>query len=260
MQHLEPAFSSAAATHSGRVRERNEDCYLVRPETGLWAVADGMGGEHAGDVASAMVISELQAIEPQPSATALLARCEAGIVRANGRLKELAADRGAAVIGTTVVMLLTFEAYYACIWSGDSRVYRIRDGDIVQLSRDHTEVQELVSDGVLTADEARLWPGRNVITRAIGVQDEPELELEYGVLEQGDTFVLCSDGLTVHVADNEIRDIVSARAPQEACDALIELTLSRGAVDNVTVVVVRYQPNGAPLASSSGGSAYRSWE
>lgn len=241
-------FDSAAATHVGKVRQCNEDAYLVRPESGIWAVADGMGGEEAGDVASSTVVEALQSIEPPRSAAELLAACEDRVLLANSRLKAIAAERHTLVIGSTIAMLLAYGSHYACVWSGDSRIYRVRGGKIAQISRDHTAVQELIDNGTLTPDEARAWPERHVITRAIGVYDEPELELQYGVLSPGDVFVLCSDGLTAHVSDDEIRYYVSTRPSQEACDDLIALTLRRGAVDNVTVLVVRYHPNGSGLA------------
>lgn len=252
-------FDSAAATHVGKVRLCNEDSYLIRPESGVWAVADGMGGEEAGDVASSTVIAALQSIEPPGSAADLLAACEDRVIRANSHLKAIASQRGAPVVGTTVAVLLTYGSHYACVWSGDSRIYRVRGGKIAQLSRDHTAVQELIDNGKLTPDEARTWPERHVITRAIGVYDQPELELEYGVLSPGDVFVLCSDGLTAHVSDDEIRQCVSMRLSQQACDELIALTLRRGALDNVTVIVVRYRPNGSGLMVSSGQSSKR-WE
>jgi serine/threonine protein phosphatase PrpC len=240
-------FDSGAATHVGKVRLCNEDAYLARPDTGVWAVADGMGGAEAGDVASSTVIAALRSIEPPSSAADLLAACEDRVLRANGYLKDIARERGAAIIGTTVAVLLTYGSHYACVWSGDSRIYRIRDGRIAQLSHDHTAVQELVDNGMLTPGEAHNWPERHVITRAIGVQDEPELELQYGVLRPGDVFILCSDGLTTHVSDSEILDCIGTHRSQRACDDLVALTLRRGALDNVTVVVVRYRPNGSGL-------------
>jgi protein phosphatase len=112
-------------------------------------------------------------------------------------------------------------------------------------------VQELVAEGLLKPEEARTWPRRNVVTHAIGVHDDPELEIADGLLQAGDAFVLCSDGLTSHVEDSEILQEVMTNASQRACDALIELTLARGATDNVTVVVARYQPNGGVPAGQA---------
>lgn len=238
-------FDTGASTHVGRVRERNEDSYLTRPDAGIWAVADGMGGLDAGDLASATVVKALDSIEAPRSAAELLAWCERRMVAANSSLYELGRQRGS-LIGTTIAVLLAHERHFACVWSGDSRIYLVRDGAIALQSRDHTEVQELVAEGKLSPVEARSWPRRNVVTRAIGVTTDPELEIKDGVLQAGDTFVLCSDGLTAHVDDGEIRDHVSNGGAQRACDALVELTLARGAADNVTVVVVRYQPVGRP--------------
>ena len=243
-------FEAGAATHVGKVRDGNEDSYLVHASCGLWAVADGMGGHLSGEVASDTVVGELRAVLPPASAAELLAGCEEHLVAANGRLRELSRENDG-TIGSTVVVLLVYDRHYACVWSGDSRIYRIRAGAIEQVTVDHTEVQELVAAGSLSAEEARTWPRRNVITHAIGVADDPEIEMIHGGLMPGDTFVLCSDGLTAHVTDDEILAAVAEAGPQEACDALVALTLERGAVDNVTLVVVRYDLM-APAAADAG--------
>jgi protein phosphatase len=250
MQKAHVMFETGAVTHVGKVRERNEDSYLTRPETGIWAVADGMGGHEDGDLASQTVIEALRSIESPTSAAELLSRCESQVAIANDRLKQISSERGGAIIGATVAVLLAYDSHYACVWSGDSRIYVVRAGGITQLSRDHTEVQQLLSEGIITPKEAKNWTGRNVITRAIGVFDEPELEVSSGPLQPGDSFVICSDGLTNHVQDDEILDCVRANLSQQACDRLLELTLQRGAVDNVTVIVVRYHPESAPLTHS----------
>jgi protein phosphatase len=247
MEHEFSWFESGAATHVGKVRQQNEDSYLVSTASGVWAVADGMGGHTAGDLASHTVVEELQRIPPPSSAAELLANCEARIVHANSHLKQLADARHGTIIGTTVAVLLVYEQFFACVWAGDSRLYRVRGRAIEQLSVDHTEVQELVADGKLTAEEARSWPRRNVITRAIGTYDDPELEMTDGTLEPGDIFVICSDGLTNHVEDREILALATANPPQRACDLLVGLALDRGATDNVTIVSVRFDPT-APKA------------
>jgi protein phosphatase len=245
MQHALAIFDTGAATHVGRVRERNEDCHLARPEAGIWAVADGMGGHSDGDVASRTLIRALASIERPASAAALLDLLEDCVTKANARLRELGNERGE-VVGTTLAVLLAFDDYYACVWSGDSRIYLVREGEIVQLTRDHTEVEELLAEGSITVEEAKTWAGRNVVTRAIGVFDMPELEMTSGALCPGDSFVICSDGLTNHVRADEILGSVSANLSQQACDELIALTLERGALDNVTVVIARYQPGHTP--------------
>ena len=245
MQDASHRFDTGAATHVGRVREHNEDSYLARPDAGIWAVADGMGGLDAGELASATVIQALDSIEAPRSAAELLAWCEQRVVAANSTLYELGRRRRG-LIGTTIAVLLTHERHFACVWSGDSRIYLVRNGRIALQSRDHTEVQEMISEGRLSPAEARRWPGRHIVTRAIGVHTAPELEIKDGVLQTADAFILCSDGLTAHVEDGEILELVVNRGAQHACDALVDLTLSRGAADNVTVVVVRYQPVGRP--------------
>jgi len=250
MYDAKSRIEAGAATHVGRVRAQNEDNYLVATRRGLWAVADGMGGHEAGEIASRAVVEELAAISIPASASELLASCEQHIVNANSQLKKIGDERGA-VIGTTVAVLLIFDGHYAAVWSGDSRIYRVRERRIDQISVDHTEVQELISEGKLTAEEARAWPRRNVITRAIGVSDDPELEIKGGALAPGDIFVICSDGLTAHVADREILALASAHPPQKACDLLVNLTLDRGAVDNVTVVAVRFDPVAVKAVASS---------
>jgi protein phosphatase len=247
-------FETGAATHVGKVRQRNEDSYLVLPETGIWAVADGMGGHDSGDLASQTVIEALESIQPTGSAEDLLSLCQERVLEANARLKEIGRQRGGVLIGTTVTVLLAFDGYFACLWSGDSRLYMVRDGKITQLSRDHTEVQDLLLNGTITADEAKTWPGSNVITRAIGVEDVPELEMTSGSLSAGDVFVVCSDGLIRHVEDDEILQCVSANLSQQACDRLIVLTLERGALDNVTVVIVRYRPGYEPPSAPNDNS------
>jgi serine/threonine protein phosphatase PrpC len=260
-------FEAGAATHVGKVRTHNEDSYLVQPhhgvtDSGIFAVADGMGGHDAGDLASRTIIEELHAIAEPATAAELLASCEERIVAANTRLRRFAAERGHDLIGSTVAVLLVYDRYYACVWSGDSRVYRVRGDDIEQITTDHTEAQALVDAGKLTPEQARTWPRRNVITRAIGVQDEPELEMTHGSLLPGDTFLLCSDGLTGHVEDDEILACVTRAKPQQACEALVALTLDRGAADNVTVVIVRYDldaPLAAPASVPSGAAGDDIW-
>jgi len=119
-----PLFDTGSATHMGMVRERNEDSFIARPEAGIWAVADGMGGHNAGDLASRTVIGALKSIEPAHSAAELLARCEEHVVQANSTLTEIGRRRGG-VVGTTIAVLLAYDAHFACVWSGDSRIYLV---------------------------------------------------------------------------------------------------------------------------------------
>jgi serine/threonine protein phosphatase PrpC len=232
------AFRTGCVTNVGLARELNEDNVLVRADVGLWAVADGMGGYGGGDVASAAVVSALKTLPPSATAAQLLAEFETRIVRVNADLRAMALGRGRAILGTTLVALMVHGNHFACVWCGDSRCYLIRDGKLSQVSRDHSEVQELIDRGLLRADEAKEWPRLNVVTRALGATDEAELEIVDGPARAGDRFVLCSDGLTAHVADEEIAALAAAPEPQTAVDGLLRLTLERGARDNVSIIVI----------------------
>lgn len=251
-------FETGAQTHTGRVRDHNEDRFLANPGSGVWLVADGMGGHHGGELASASIVTHVESVGRAASAPDLQARFVDRIARANDEIQGIAKANGA-TIGSTLAALLAYDQHFAAVWSGDSRIYMVRDGELMQVSRDHTEAQELLDSGAISYDEAANWPRKNVITRAIGVTAAPELDQRYGVLCDADTFVLCSDGLTGHVSDNEILELTYDRTPQEACDELVNLTLERGATDNVTVVIVRCygvslsSPMDDPFALPAGG-------
>lgn len=233
-------FESGLATDVGRVRRTNEDAGLLNPQAGLWAVCDGMGGHSAGQMASARVVGGLKRIGRHHTAFGLMTACLEAINEANEDLARSGRQKGA-VIGTTVTVLMVHAEHFACFWAGDSRIYRMRDGLLARLTRDHSEIEELIAHGILSPEEARTWPRRNVITRAIGVDTTVEVDRVEGTLQPGDLFLLCSDGLTNHLEDDEIAAFLAAphARAQALCDALVACTLERGAKDNVTVVAVR---------------------
>lgn len=248
---LASEVTTGSLTHKGMVRDHNEDSLLALPETGLWIIADGMGGHQAGDVASRTITDAAASIGRPSSAPDLQARFLDRLYLAHERIRTHSRDLGGATVGSTVVALLCHDNHFAAIWAGDSRIYRLRDGQFRQISTDHTEAQELLRQGALTPEQAAVWPRRNVITRAVGVFDQPNPDQLTGDLAAGDVFLLCSDGLTEHVADDEIaRHLAFAADPQATCDALVSLTLSRGARDNVSVIVVRIGPLPRPAAPS----------
>ncbi|SDX63534.1 PP2C family protein-serine/threonine phosphatase [Litoreibacter albidus] len=232
-------YETGAGTDTGVVRDHNEDSYLSKPDSGVWVVADGMGGHEAGDFASQAIVEKISSIGRPASAPDLQARFMERLTRAHGVIVEQSQALGGATIGATLVALLVHEELFACIWSGDSRIYLLRDGQYRQVTTDHTEVQELLNSGAITEEQAEHWPRKNVITRAIGVSSSPNTDETFGSLQAGDVFLLCSDGLTEHVEDHEMASVLASHEPQAACDALIQTTLSRGARDNVTVIVVR---------------------
>jgi protein phosphatase len=245
------AFESYGVSHKGCVRDHNEDSYLVEPQIGLWVVADGMGGHEAGEVASASIVEHLATIGIASSAPDLRARFEDRLSRAHAEIRRISRSRGV-TIGSTVAALLAMDGRFACLWSGDSRVYLVRDAAISQISRDHTEVQELLDSGAISAAEAENWPRRNVITRAIGVNDEIAIDFQQGETLAGDIFILSTDGLTAHVSDAEIAAAALSAAPQAACEKLLSMVLERGGTDNVTIVLVKIRDKGNGLSQAGG--------
>ena len=237
-------FESAARTHVGNVRRLNEDGFCERQEIGLWAVADGMGGHQAGEVASGLIVEALARVDDTSSGYAFLDDVQGSIQRVNRTLIARAAVMApGAVIGSTVVALLAFGGHYACLWAGDSRGYLLRGGRFEQITRDHSRLQELIDAGSLSRADARSYTRSNVITRAVGVTDRLALDMQQGPVEPGDVFLLCSDGLTGMLEDREIAALLQVPSLDAAADALIARTLERGAKDNVTVVLARACPN-----------------
>jgi len=231
-------FLSLGRTHAGCVRALNEDAYLDRREVGLWAVADGMGGHECGEVASARVIDGLAAVTTFGSAYAFRHGVCNSLQQANEALVEQAATRLSGAIGATVVSMLVYQGHYACVWAGDSRAYLYRAGEVRRLTRDHSVVQALVDAGELRQDNVRHHKQANVVTRAVGAHPTLELESVHGRIQAGDRFLLCSDGLTAVLGDGEIGDLMKRSPLQAAVDGLIARAISRGAPDNVTVVVI----------------------
>ena len=227
-----------SATHPGLVRKENEDGLALHPGGALWAVADGMGGHANGRWAAAQVVDELSQAALDGS---LDADCDAiadALAEANARIIAAATASGA-TCGATVVALRIAGGRYACLWAGDSRIYRLRGGEFRQLTRDHSHVEQLVDAGIITPEQAVNHPLANVITRAVGVAPDLALDVVEDTVSPRDSFLLCSDGLNKCLSDDEIAAIAGTHPPSEACDALLAATLQRGAPDNVSVIVVR---------------------
>jgi serine/threonine protein phosphatase PrpC len=232
-------FQSYGLTDVGLVRRRNEDAFLDRPDLGIWAVADGMGGHQAGDEASAAVVAALGALKrATPDLEDFVDDVKTRLLLVDRSLRKRAQAMGpGAVVASTVVTLLTYGNDFACIWAGDSRLYALRDGALQRFSTDHSRVQELITSGLLTPDEAALHPEVNIVTQAIGA-GRLTFGTRAGMIRPGDKFLLCSDGLTAHVADDEIASELAADgSPQQAAERLRDLVLARGATDNLTIVI-----------------------
>lgn len=232
-------WDSASRTHVGTVRKLNEDAVLERPDRGLWVVADGMGGHAAGDFASASVVDALNGISAPASLGVLLGEVRQRLQAVNQSLSEEARQRGQEVIGSTVVVLALFGTHAVVLWAGDSRAYLYRDGELKQLTRDHSQVEEFINLGLITPEQAEGHPASNIITRAVGVAGYLDVDSEMFEIAAGDTVLLCSDGLYRELGDAEIKACLAMADCQQACEALLEGALAQGARDNVSVVVAR---------------------
>jgi len=239
---------SCAATDVGHVRKTNEDSFLDAQEQALWVVADGMGGHSRGDRASQAIIESLvdfsASSSPRENLTDIIDR----LGKANDICREAADGQ---VMGSTVAVLHIHEDKAYVLWAGDSRIYRVRGEEFSQLTDDHSLVQELHRLGELTADEAENHPSQNVITRAIGVSDDLDVQVRQVELVAGDRFLLCSDGLFKDVKSAEVETNLRDPSPRQALAASVELALRRGGTDNVTAIVVQVASISEPRQRSA---------
>ena len=235
-----PTIRSASRTHCGKVRALNEDRVLDRPDIGLWAVADGMGGHLAGDHAAQMLVDGISRVEPHRSAFRYLSATLDAIKQVNAALfAEAAGDPQRRGMGTTLVALLVYDAHLACLWAGDSRAYRMRSGQLEQLSTDHSVVQNLIDRGDLAEQDRHRHPQSHVITRAVGVSPEIELEKTFSIILPGDKFLICSDGLSNCLPDDALADeLISPLDSSQQADHLLERALGTAATDNLSFVLL----------------------
>ncbi len=230
-----------AASPTGLIRERNEDSAVITQD--IFAVADGMGGHAAGDVASRIAVAALMRLAAHEN-VASSDEVVAAIATANRDILDAIDEDGRqAGMGTTLTGVAIIDRGVRAQWAvfkvGDSRVYRFADGTLTQVTVDHSEVEELVAAGRLTPDEAKVYARRNVVTRSLGTVPGPKADI--WVLEPAapERFVICSDGLTLELDDDEIAEVLREEPEaQRAADRLIALTLQAGARDNVTVLVI----------------------
>jgi len=233
---------SCCRTNTGRRRHVNEDAYLQMDDVGLWLVADGMGGHARGDVASRFVVEAFDGLQKPQSMDELSQAVKDRLARANQRIREEVSRAGSdQIMGTTVVAFLAYKREWQCLWAGDSRAYLLRDGRLTQISHDHSVAQKMVDSGELRHDQMALHPLANRITRAVGTQGNLQLDEYHSVLRDGDTVLLCSDGLNKEVDEREFVTILEAYDCKEASRELVDLTLERGARDNVTVAVIQFE-------------------
>lgn len=257
MQSGPLVFRSYAGTHVGQRRSNNEDAFLVDDDLGLWVVADGMGGQAAGEVASQQAVETVHEMvlaglaqrdssRPPPHGVSASQRpaptrarvLESAIQAATYMVFGMAElDRSKTGMGTTLSAMLCCDEGVLLGQVGDSRIYRVRDGEAEQLTQDHTLINWQLQNGLITEEEARTSKQKNVITRAVGNKDYVQVDIVEIDVRVGDVFVLCSDGLHGYLRTEEIPAIV-ARGRDDAVDAFIELANGRGGKDNITVALV----------------------
>jgi serine/threonine-protein phosphatase Stp1 len=233
-------FISASRTDVGLKRKINEDALLDRVERSMWVVADGMGGHESGEVASSMVVDALEEAVTEIELGPALRQAEEALQTANSAMVGMMLGERNRKMGSTAVgLIIADDGRYVCFWVGDSRLYRVRERQISQITRDHSLVQKLIDNNLLSPEDAATHPDANVITRAVGADRMLEIDHVVDIARPSDIFILASDGLTRCVEDNEICHAVITANPNQACDDLVEMVLARGAPDNVTLIIVR---------------------
>lgn len=235
-------WKTASFTDVGVIRTINEDSYMTNDDQAHWVVADGMGGHSAGDVASQAVVKALHELEQRPLFSDFVDDIEDCLVEINHQLLQLA-DKDNSVVGTTVVGFALRQSHCLYYWVGDSRLYRLRGGKLLQLSIDHTYTRELIQNGELTPEQAQDHPQKNVITRAVGGDADLFTDFEMDVIQDGDCFLICSDGVEKKSSEQEVEAIMLKYGDDldKSGQEIIDLVISRGAPDNVTLILVLVQ-------------------
>lgn len=252
---LTDALEIVSQTDPGRVRGHNEDCVESRPEIGVVVLADGMGGYNAGEVASGMATSliasglkevwnrnRLDGIERNAAIDLSQTLLQAEVTKANGAIYSASQrDPQCAGMGTTLVTCIFYDNFLTVGHIGDSRLYRMRGDALEQVTRDHSLLQEQIDSGLITKEDARLSSNKNLVTRALGIDPEVEAEIHTYEVQQGDIYLLCSDGLNDMIDDEEIQmTMIALRANLElTAQQLIQAANDAGGRDNVSVIMIK---------------------
>lgn len=249
------AIDMFALTDVGMKRDHNEDAVGITPEMGIAVLADGMGGHNAGEVASAMAVDIISRylkdrLRQLPEAKmdentgyngeSILA--EEVVDIANRAIFETAhKNQECAGMGTTVVAAIFYQDYITAIHVGDSRMYRLRDETLTHVTQDHSLIQEQVRRGLITEDDARNSSIKNLVTKALGIEGEVEPDVVEDIIQPGDYYMMCSDGLTDVIPDEAIRQTIIEKGTdlQQTCEALIQLANDAGGPDNISVIMIR---------------------
>ena len=236
-ENLPAGILSAFRTDVGKVRANNQDAPIVSEKLRLYGVADGMGGHKGGKVASTSARDDL--LRELEGKTPSVAALSGAIEEVNRQIyHQQEHDDALTGMGTTLSVLWMSDNFVYIGHVGDSRVYLLRDGEFKQMTLDHSLVEQLVREGVLTEEEAQNHPMRNIITRAIGTDESVEVDVVVEERRKGDLWLACSDGLHGLVDDRQMRDALRQYAPEKAADVLLKAALDAGGRDNVTLVIV----------------------
>lgn len=236
-ENLPAGILSAFRTDVGKVRANNQDAPIVSEKLRLYGVADGMGGHKGGEVASTSARDDL--LRELEGKTPSVAALSGAIEEVNRQIyHQQEHDDALTGMGTTLSVLWMSDNFVYIGHVGDSRVYLLRDGEFKQMTLDHSLVEQLVREGVLTEEEAQNHAMRNIITRAIGTDESVEVDVVVEERRKGDLWLACSDGLHGLVDDRQMRDALRQYAPEKAADVLLKAALDAGGRDNVTLVIV----------------------
>ncbi len=233
---LNLTWQSSSTSQLGFVRSVNEDALLDAGEQGLWVVADGMGGHSFGDEASRSIIDQLISFRRRDGLQNNINELKERLAMAHEQCRSHGKGQ---LMGSTVAALFVHDPYCVFLWAGDSRVYRYRDSALQQMTEDHSLVQGLVSIGELNKEDMDKHPSSHIITRAVGVHTDLELELQHDEIQPGDRYLVCSDGLYKDVTEAEIHERMGRATVDECLDSLVDLALDRGGTDNTTAIVIQ---------------------
>ena len=233
---------SHGVTDTGRVRTKNEDSILVHDDENVWIVADGMGGHHAGDFASQTITNNLSLFKQHSSLDDSILLLEENILNSNSIIRKKSYKLGRnATIGSTVVCVYIWKNYLFTFWAGDSRLYRFRDASLERLTEDHSYVEELVRMGKIEARDAEEHPAANVVLKAVGIDDNLCMDFEYFEMQEGDIYIICSDGLYKDLEEEKLTPIIESHIDDMTAlsESLLASALEAGGTDNTSIITMK---------------------
>ena len=234
--------SSHGVTDRGHFRAQNEDSILLLPEESIWVVADGMGGHHAGGFASQTITQNMSLFKQQSALEDSISLVEENLMHSNTIIREETLKLSTDVtIGSTVVAIYIWSKYIFAFWAGDSRLYRYRDKQLERLTEDHSYVEELVKMGKIEAKDAETHPAANVVLNAVGIEDDFRSDFNYFEIQDGDIYIICTDGLYKDLAEFKISKIIEQNSNDlvQLTQCLLRSSLDAGGSDNTSIISLK---------------------